>query len=167
MEETEFEHIAARLRPVVMAVAGRFFGVLGMDGEAEDVAQDVMFRLWKERDRLGEIQNLEGWAVRIAKNGCVSRLRELRRYDIRRIDGYEFTGGEPATKGIDDEEQQALLARLMGSLPKATRRILYMRNVEGMTLDEIAMVCGRPKTSIKSSITTAKKNILKQLKRQR
>lgn len=167
MEETEFEHIAARLRPVVMAVAYRFFGVLGMDGEAEDVAQDVMFRLWKERDRLGEIQNLEGWAVRIAKNGCVSRLRELRRYDIRRIDGYEFTGGEPATKGIDDEEQQALLARLMGSLPKATRRILYMRNVEGMTLDEIATVCGRPKTSIKSSITTAKKNILKQLKRQR
>lgn len=167
MEETEFEHIAARLRPVVMAVAGRFFSVLGMDGEAEDVAQDVMFKLWKERNRLGEIQNLEGWAVRIAKNGCVSRLRELRRYDIRRIDGYEFTGGEPATKGIDDEEQQALLARLMGSLPKATRRILYMRNVEGMTLDEIATVCGRPKTSIKSSITTAKKNILKQLKRQR
>lgn len=167
MEETEFEHIAARLRPLVMDVADRFFGALGMDGEAEDVVQDVMFRLWKMRHRLGEIQNPEGWAVRIAKNACVSRYRELKRHDLRRIDDYEFTGGEPATKSIDDEEQQALLARLMDSLPKATRRILYMRNAEGMTLDEIATVCGRPKTSIKSSITTAKKNILEQLKRQR
>lgn len=167
MKETEFEHIAARLRPIVMGVSGRFFSSLGMDGEAEDVTQDVMFKLWKTRDRLGEIQNLEGWAVKIAKNGCVSRYREIRRYDIRRIDGYDFTGGEPATKGIDDEEQRALLARLMAGMPKATRRILYMRNVEGMTLDEIATVCGRPKTSIKSSITTAKINILKQLKKQR
>lgn len=167
MEETEFEHIAARLRPLIMDVSGRFFGAIGMDGEAEDVVQDVMFRLWKMRHRFGEIQNPEGWAVRIAKNGCVSRYREMKRYDIRRIDDYELTGGEPAEKSIDDEERQALLARLMDSLPKATRRILYMRNVEGMTLDEIAVVCGRPKTSIKSSITTAKKNILEQLKRQR
>ena len=30
--------------------------------------------------------------------------------------------------------------RLFNQLPKATRKILYLRNVEGMTLDDIALL---------------------------
>jgi len=167
MEETEFEHIVRRLRPLVMNISRRFFSALKIDDETEDISQEVFMLLWRKRGSLDEIRNIEGWISRITKNKCVSRYREIRRYDIRRIDGYEFTGGEPATKGIEDAEQRALLLRLMNALPKSVRRILYMRNIEGMTLDEIATVCNRPKTSVKSSITTAKRHILKLLKEQR
>lgn len=167
MEESEFEHIVRRLRPLVTDISGRFFSTLKMDDETEDVAQEVFIQLWRMRDQLGEIRNIEGWTSRITKNKCVSRYRQSRRYELRRIDDYEFTGGEPATKTIENEEEQALLQRLINTLPKSTRRILYMRNVEGMTLDEIATVCNRPKSSVKSSVTTAKRNILKLLKKQR
>lgn len=167
MEENEFEHIAERLRPIAEGVARRFFGALGIAEEADDVTQDVMLRLWQSRQTFGEISNPEAWICRVTKNRCVSRYREMKRIETRQIDDYDFEGGSRATESIDNEEQKSLAAELLGTLPRQTRLILYMRNAEGMTLDEIAIVTGRPKTSIKSSITTAKANILKQLKRKR
>ena len=41
-----------------------------------------------------------------------------------------------------------------------------MRNDEGMTLEEIAEVTGKPKTSIKSTISAARKQMLELIKKQ-
>ena len=77
-----------------------------------------------------------------------------------------FMATDTASAGIEDKERLRTVRLLFNRLPKATRRILYLRNVEGMTLDEIATVCNRPKTSIKSSITAAKRQLITQLKKQ-
>ena len=74
---------------------------------------------------------------------------------------------DSASGTVDDAERLQMTKQLFNQLPKATRRILYLRNVEVMTLDEIATICNRPKTSIKSSISAARKQIIEQLKQQR
>lgn len=53
MTDKEFEHIAIMLRPELLMVGRDFF-----DDEsiAEDIAQDVLVRLWQLRQRIGDIQ---------------------------------------------------------------------------------------------------------------
>ena len=65
MTTQEFEHIARMLRPRLIGIGRDFFGH-GM--EAEDVAQEVLMRLWVMRERLDTRLGLDGLAVRMADN---------------------------------------------------------------------------------------------------
>ena len=93
--------------------------------------------------------------------------RQLKRQENVSINGRDFIASDSASGTVDDAERRQMTKLLFNQLPKATRRILYLRNVEGMTLGDIATICNRPKTSIKSSISAARKQIIDQLKRQR
>ena len=46
------------------------------------------------------------------------------------------------------------------------KEYLHLRNDEGKTLDEIAEITGKPKTSIKSTISAARKQMLNLIKKQ-
>ena len=72
MTLAEFEHIASGLRMKLLSLSLTYFASLSEQrNEAEDVVQDVLLKLWSERERLDEIVNIESWAVTIAKNMCV------------------------------------------------------------------------------------------------
>lgn len=167
MSHLEFEHIASQLRPLVLAVARQFFRAVGNAYEAEDVTQEVMLKLWRMGDRLTEVRNHEAWAVRMAKNQCISRYRQLQSRDIRSLDGVECAGGSVPDEHLLAVEDAALLRQILETLPSATQRLLRMRNIEGMSLDEIASVCGRSKASVKTTISTARRQIVERLKQER
>lgn len=53
--------------------------MLGNDDEAQDVVQEVFIRVWNGRKQLTEIENIEAWCMRIAKNLSLDRLRSIQR----------------------------------------------------------------------------------------
>ena len=56
MTLTEFEHIASGLRMKLLSLSLTYFASLSEQrNEAEDVVQDVLLKLWSERERLDEI----------------------------------------------------------------------------------------------------------------
>ena len=65
MNEEAFAQIVPRLRRCAIR-AGRRVGATGT--EAEDIAQDVMLRLWQMRNDLGRFVSLEGLVARMAHN---------------------------------------------------------------------------------------------------
>ena len=69
MTRSDFEHIAAQLRPLMLRVALDFFGATD---EAEDVTQEAQLALWRYCERIDSERNVEGLAVRVTKNCCVS-----------------------------------------------------------------------------------------------
>ena len=167
MDEKAYEQIAHRARPEIESIVRRFFASLQMEEEIDDVVQEVLILLWRYRDRLDKVEKLEAWVNRVSRNQCVTRYRQLKRQENVSINGRDFIASDSASGTVDDAERRQMTKLLFDQLPKATRRILYLRNVEGMTLDDIATICNRPKTSIKSSISAARKQIIDQLKRQR
>ena len=64
-----FEHIARKLRPLLQSIGHRFFAD---PSRADDVAQEVLMRLWLMRERVNVEQGVEPLAVRMAKNYCVN-----------------------------------------------------------------------------------------------
>ncbi|MBP5317366.1 MAG: sigma-70 family RNA polymerase sigma factor, partial [Bacteroidales bacterium] len=70
---------------------------------------------------------------------------------------------DSASAAIDAEDSRRIVAAALRQIPEGTRQLLQLRTA-GMSLDEIAAVTGRSKGSVKSSISAARKQVLKVLK---
>lgn len=93
------------------------------------------------------------------KNCCVSFWRKARKETILPLRD-EFVASHTATGRIEEEEAVASVSKALETIPSATLYLLRLR-AKGLSLDEMAAVTGRPKGSIKSSISAARKEIMK------
>lgn len=160
MEKTiETELSSARAK--VLVLTERFFRASKMQGDPEDVVQDVLLRLWTALHDRQEIRSVEAWTVACTKNACISALRKSRANKLLPLfDTLPYH--ETASSPLEAAEAGSRLKGILDSIPAGTRQLLRLR-AAGMSLDEIAAATGRPKGSIKSSISAVRKEIMKNL----
>lgn len=161
MENNEFEILSKKLRPKLLSVARNFPLVSGV--EADDVVQETLIVMWGLFQQNYPMRNVEALAIKIAKNICVSLYRKAQAVPYSLIKE-DYIGGTEATILTDMEDTIAIRKRLFNSLTKSQKECLYLRNDEGKSLDEIAEMLGKPKTSIKSTISAARKQMLNLIK---
>jgi RNA polymerase sigma-70 factor (ECF subfamily) len=121
---------------------GLLFGVcrrlLDSEADAEDVCQEVMFKVFGGLKRFEGRSSFKTWLLRIATNTCNSVLDKRRRsQEIKAawsIEQVEAPAGEIHTASLDVE---TLLARLNPD----ERQILTLRYVADLSIQEIAEVC--------------------------
>lgn len=160
--EKKLETELAAVRPKVLALARKFFRAASMDADPEDVVQDVLLRLWEARQSGASIRNAEAWAVMTTKNSCISLWRKSRK-DLRIPLPETASSGDLPSRKLDESEAESELLRAMERIPQSTRYLLQLRS-RGLSLDEMAALTGRSKGSVKSSISIARKEVLKTLK---
>lgn len=162
MTAADFEHIARELRPCLVKAGRDFFGDAD---KAEDVAQEVLLRLWVMRDRIDTTVSPQPLALRMAKNVCVS----LWRHDRHSITDQETAGrgaGVVATStAMEDEDNARMLRLAIERLPKGERRLMRMRSEEGMDIGQIAAVTGLNPRSISVMLSRARQKIMETLKK--
>ena len=149
----------AQIRPKALATAQRFFRASGLDGDPEDVVQDVLLRFWEARRDGVQIRNAEAWAVSTTKNCCISLWRKK---DPVRSGVYPqwLSDGKDASTLIEQSEAEMIAEKALERLPAGTRRLLQLR-ASGLSLDEIAAITGRTKGGVKSSISAARQELMK------
>ncbi len=131
--------------------------------EAEDVVQDVIIRIWRERERFdsGEITNLEAYAMRAVRNLALDR-QSLKVNQSRSIDtlsdGAESIGGTADSPEQDMVRAERLesIRRLMAQLPEKQRTAMQLRDFEGRSYKEIAEVMQITEDQVKVSIYRAR-----------
>lgn len=161
MTQEEFKHIIPQLRPLMVDTGRKFFGNT-MD--AEDVAQESLIRLWHYCRSLDAGRNMQGLAVKVAKNVCIDMLKE-------RQPTATLSGREPAAPAYDNAdaaiqttETRQEIEKAMLHLNPRERELLRARIFESKTVDEISQSTGIGKTSVKSMVSMAKKKIMVKLK---
>lgn len=167
MEEIEFEHIAAEMRPKLTAHCHRYIAASPLAIDAEDIVQETLVRLWKMRDKLFQYQSIEALAMTIAKNLSIDYLRREHPM-MESIDPKTASSSTvcrtastmTSDQALIGEDTQRRLEQALSKLPSTQRRMLMMRS-EGMSLDEIAATCGANKTSTKTMISAARRTLLK------
>lgn len=132
--------LARRFLPRVLGYATR---LLADRAEAEDVAQEVMLRLWRIAPdwRQGEAQ-VSTWLYRVVTNLCTDRLRARQRRGGPGLDEVpEIADGAAGVEAglIAADRAQALQAAL-AQLPDRQRQAVVLRHIEGLTNPEIAAV---------------------------
>ena len=164
MTQQEFENISSRIQGRLLAIAARFTSAVSASFDAEDMVQEALMTLWKLAENGYPIKNAEALAVRITKNVCVAHYRKSKPTET--LDSHDTEGGEPATALTDLSDSVIIRDSILNRLTDTQRRCLELRNAAGLSLDEIASLTGKPKSSVKTTISTARKQMLEQLKKQ-
>lgn len=163
MNDTEFEHIASRLRPRLTAMAVHTAKDMRLSSaDAEDAVQETLLRLWRMGDRIEKYNNVESLAVTIVRNVCIDMSRRTAP-PTNPIDGLNVASDSSADSSLTAESERDVVERLIGRLPATQQRLLRMRG-DGMSLDEIAAAADMPKTSVKTLIARARRELLERMK---
>lgn len=163
MRKEDFEILSIRLRPKLLSLTRNF--ALSSEIEADDMVQEALIALWELVEQNYPMRDAEALAIKITKNICVSHYRKVH-LDTQSLIHDNYVGGTEATVLTDRDDLRAIRKSIYASLTKTQREYLHLRNDEGMTLDEIAEMKGRPKTSIKSTLSAARKQMLNLINKQ-
>ena len=168
MTRSEFEHIAAQLRQRVLKVGLDFFS---NKEDAEDAAQETMIQLWRYCEHIDAERNIEALAVRVAKNCCVSMYRKSSQRGGSFVTPIDDVTKEPPLcdnspqAQLEAQDTQLMLTEAIALLKPRERELFEMRQIEGLSADEVAMKTGIPKPSITAMVSAARKKVFTELKR--
>jgi RNA polymerase sigma-70 factor, ECF subfamily len=159
---------AAAFRGLVDAATPRLYRLalrlLGDRDEADDVVQETFTRAWDRRGELRDPAAALGWLAGIARNAARDRQRWWRRW--RGPGAVGSSGGEalaelvgpdaPADQKLAAAELGERLARAMARLSDEHRAVLLLREVDGLSMGEIAELCGVPVGTVESRLHRAR-----------
>lgn len=158
MTKTEIEHTLTVQRGKLLAIARRFIKASGSTAEAEDIVQEALTELWLLLDSGYQVRNLEALAVKVTKTICVRHHRQQKILTTA-LDGKDFTDGTEASAHLEMQEVLDTRQKLWAQLSDTQKQYLEMRNDQSMTIDQIATATGHPKSSIKATISQARKTM--------
>lgn len=173
-----FRSLVERNQGRLYAVA---YGMLRDRDEAMDVVQDAFIKAHRKLSEFEGNAAFSTWLYRICVNLCIDRKRaqaRRRSVDIDEARGQEL--GEDAVyagvdiapklsatnplKNVRDKELGAEIGRALGQLSEDHRTILILREVDGLSYEEIASVLDIPRGTVMSRLFHARKNMQKLLR---
>lgn len=161
MTQEEFTHKASEIRTKAVSIAERF-GYSTDD--AEDIAQDVMLKLWSLRRQFTDATHLNASAIITTKRTCIDRWRTTHRY--KNLDeATSLTDDDMPYVQLEYAELEQWLYKQIDSLPPTSGMILRMRQLERRKVSEIADILGIQPSSVSTLLSRARNELLNKLKR--
>lgn len=142
---------------------------------AEDVAQDVFFQVYRSSSTFRHDSLVSTWIYRIAINRCRNFNRDNRKFgkvaELRQdLENETWSGpGSEAPGGVDPasawtlNETRALIRKTVASLPEKQKEMLILNKFEGHSYQEIAEIMDVSVASVESCLHRAKLNLQKRL----
>lgn len=163
MDEKAFELKATQLRAKVVATC-LYAGAT--NDEANDVAQEVMLRLWQMRHTLDKYRSLDALATVMARHELANLHRGNRSVSLMSIPATRLQSPmiEPDQSLISSQEV-SWLNEAMHQLPSTQYAVLHMRQVENLSYNEIARSLGITESSARSLLSRARFKLLEEIKK--
>jgi RNA polymerase sigma-70 factor (ECF subfamily) len=130
-------------------VLKRAHQLLRDEAAAEDATQEVFLRLLDGNDHVVLQPEPFAWLYRVTTNLCLNRIRDENRR-TKLLD----RAGAPGAADNPDAEKRAVVAQLIGSVPRDLQEIAFHYHAEGMTCDEIAEQKGVSRRTIGNRLVT-------------
>jgi len=163
-EHDAFEQIVECYQRRVIATAWR---MLGNREDARDAAQEIFLRVYKYLKRFRSDQEFGPWLYRIVINVCHDHARKRGAPDrFVSFEAEQDSGRLEAISAEDDLEaaaicsqQRSMVAEALGTLSKKERAAIVLRDLEGLSTEEVARVLGSSQTTVRSQISSARAKI--------
>ena len=159
-----FDDLVRRHDRVVLGFARR---LLRNPADAQEAAQEVFLKLFRNLDRLDSTRSLRPWLYRVTVNVCHDFGRKLRRLaDHHSLDAAEAAGELPRASRTDDpgnraeaREEARMVLDALATLGPTERNALVLRDLEGLSTPEVAEILGSSAGTIRSQICRARLKI--------
>jgi RNA polymerase sigma-70 factor, ECF subfamily len=156
-----FSALVSRHYGVVRRVAERIVGAT----YADDVAQDAFLRAFHRLGQFRRESTFRSWLLRIAHNAALNALeRERSRQgeDLEQtleLEAHLSSDRTPADQ-LELDERRDRLAGKLRLLSPAHRAVLVLRDLEGLSYEEIAVVTETPLGSVKGRLHRARRELI-------
>ncbi len=134
--------------------------VLGNPEDAAEATQDAFVKAWRGLKGFRGDAAFTTWLYRIAMNAAVSKLRSRkRRARDTSLDeaGFDHTPSKDSTEeSVAARLEVGRVERALATLPEQYRATIVLRDVYGLSYEEIAAEVGAPLGTVKSRIHDAR-----------
>jgi RNA polymerase sigma-70 factor (ECF subfamily) len=170
-DEAAFGELVAEHQRMVVQLA---LNLLGDRDEALDLSQEVFLRVFRTIGRFRGQSSLKTWIYRIAVNQARNRHRFWRRRhraDQVSLDAHVATHGEFLSgtgsrpdRALAQKELASRLESALAALPFDQRTAIVLREVDGLSYEEIAYSLGVAVGTVKSRLTRARQTLRLELR---
>jgi RNA polymerase sigma-70 factor, ECF subfamily len=170
--EAAFRALVQRYRTRIMNLVCRF---INDRDRAEEISQEVFLRVFRNRERYRKSGKFSTWiftiAVNLTKNEIRSRVRHRGTFSLDAME--EESGGQgvsfPDSKPLPDEDLNAneigrKVAEALHKIPARYREAVVLRDVEGLSYEEVGQILRIPGGTVRSRINRARLMLKERLK---
>ncbi len=171
-DELAFREIVERYQAKVFSI---IYGILRNHNDAEDIAQQVFSKIYFSIRNFDFRSSLLTWIYKITVNECYDYLRKKRvrklvyESDFSDEDALRMEAAEPAIDPAAPMDrqlaQQDLVAKLLDKVSAEDRTLILLKEVEGHSVEELAMMTGLNENTIKVKLFRTRQKLLKAAQR--
>jgi RNA polymerase sigma-70 factor (ECF subfamily) len=153
-------------------VAGNLYRVLGDRGDLDDLVQEVFVIAFRGLERFRGDARLSTWLYRICVNVALGRIRTRKRrpaaigmadLDSAAVDPSLTERPETPEKSLERRQDRERVYRALEVLAPKKRVVLYLHEIEGLDLKEIAYLVDSNPVTVRTRLFYARKEFYKVL----
>src|SRR3954454_22592246 len=169
-DQAAWEAIVRQHWRKVFNVAYKF---VGKHDEAEDLTQDIFFKIFKSLETFDRRANFQTWLISVSRNLCIDHYRSVRK-ERETIDRDVDPGDLSPTShevspyaALEQADRVVLLRGALEHLPAALRPAGLLRDIQELSYQEIATRLKLPEGTVKSRINRGRGELARQIRRLR
>ena len=130
--------------------------------EAEDVVQETMIKVWNRREQWSQLDSIEAFCLTICRNLSLDKLRLMDNQAQSLSDDIDPTdnshGSNPEQVAIRHERAD-MVRQMINELPERLRTCMQLRDIEGKSYREIAVILDITEQQVKVNIFRARQAV--------
>ncbi|MDH5705428.1 MAG: RNA polymerase sigma factor [Candidatus Aminicenantes bacterium] len=133
--------------------------------EAEDMTQDIFFKLYSSLSKYDFTKNFTAWFLTLAKNHLIDQYRRTKweRKTRDDFDEHLLTSEDldSPEENVLKEENKRTIWQALNALPSETRMTVILRDIQGKSYEEVAEIMSLPKGTVKSRLNRGRLQLAK------
>ena len=129
--------------------------------EAEDIVQDTLIKVWNRRSDWEDIDSIEAFSLTICRNLSLDRIKkkENDNNSLEDVKGVEPLSSSNPQDRMIQADRVNLIRQIVDSLPEKQRSCMQLRDFEGKSYKEIAVILDITEGQVKVNIFRARQTV--------
>jgi len=160
MKQSEFLTIVMPFKDKVFRLAKR---LLVSHEEAEDATQEILMKLWNNKEKIQDYKNVEAFSMTMTKNFCLDKLKSKHAQNLKIVHNNYQDKNVSLQKQVELNDSLSWVAKIMEELPEQQKLVLQLRDIEQYDFKEISEMLDMNETAIRVTLSRGRKTLRERL----
>jgi RNA polymerase sigma-70 factor (ECF subfamily) len=167
-DNAAWEIVVGRYKRKVFHISYKF---TGRHDDAEDLTQEIFLKLFKSLEKFNRDADFSTWLSSVARNFCIDHYRASKREKEVLVEDLVAFDLAPASalssphRQLEDRDRRSFLRRGLDALPEKLREAVILRDLQGLSYQEMADRLHLPEGTVKSRINRGREELSRLLLR--